>query len=383
MADDHLPNDATDRPRASEPELTDTARGLRHRVSTKRPRLAVGRGVTTAAVIVATAAGAAAIGVVAGLLTLFGWGAAIVVAILAIGVVAAIRPRPANGWLLVPLLALALPSAAVAISGVRVLPERGRVVETPTTVAEIPDKGFRAGLGDLLVDLRSLEADGRDEIVVRAGSDLGRTVVALPQKRCFNLDVRWRAGDFRLPRVRERPTVVGLRPERTLAKLGSQLPGNRKRIGLMSGRIVLFGRAHRIDEGRWVAPTADQGAPTLTIELASEGGSFVVRDYPDHVSPLQSTGWPIDQSPIPRNEAALTAAIRREERTIIAAQRREIPPNERNQALQAELADEVGIAAQNRVARRINRGIRAITEAFGRDWARRVTGTCNPRGTFR
>lgn len=383
MADDHLPNDAAGRPPAPEPELTDTARRMRRRVSTKRRRLAVGRGVATAAVVVAAAAGAAAIGLVAGLLTLFGWGLAIVVAILVVGVVAAIRPRPANGWLLVPLLALALPSAAVALSGVSVLPERGRVVETPTTVAEIPDEGFRAGLGDLLVDLRSLEADGRDEIVVRAGSDLGRTVVALPQKQCFNLDVRWRAGNFRLPRVRERPTVIGLRPERTLAKLGSQLPGNRKRIGLISGRIVLFGRAYRIDEGRWVAPTADPGAPTLTIELASEGGSFVVRNYPDHVSPLQSTGWPIDQGPLPRDMAALTAAIQREERTIMAAQRRAHPPNAKNKQLQVELDAEVGIAAQNRVARRINRGIRGITEAFGRDWARRVTGTCNPRGTFR
>lgn len=396
MADDQPPNDPADRPRASVPHLTapdtdtDTGAlgrrfsGAKHRGRATQRRLDVGRGVTTAAVVVATLVGAAAIGAVAGLLTLFGWGAAIVVAILVVGVVAAIRPLPANGWLLVPLLALAIPSAAVAISGARVLPQRGPVVEAPTTVAQIPDQGYRAGLGDLLVDLRDLDADDGDQIVIPAGSDLGRTIVALPQKRCFNLDVRWQTGDLRLPRVRERPTVTGLRPERPLSRLGRQSPGNRKRFGTAPGRIVLFGRAYTDTHGRWVAPASYDGAPTLTLELASEGGSFVVRDYPDRVSPLHSAGWPIDQKPptslVGRRGPSMADAIRREERAVLADRTR----TDRAAVIQNLRAGGVRVTAEahRRVYDRWRQQTEQHQEAFGRDWARRVTGTCNPRGTL-
>lgn len=302
-------------------------------------------------------AGAVALGIAAGLLTLFGWGLAIVVAILAVGVVAAVHPRPANGWLLVPLLALALPSAAVAVSGVRVLAQRGPVVETPATAAEIPDGGYRAGLGDLLVDLRTLDVDGGDRIVVPAGSDLGRTVVALPQDRCFNLDVRWRTGNLRLPRVRERPTVTGFRHARPLLRLGQQTPMNRKRWGTVPGRIALFGRAYPMEQGRWVAPAVRPGAPTLTLELASEGGSFVVRTYPHDIAPLHGTAWPIDQRLPP--SIAYDGSLRYGGGTV-----------------------GLEVAGEGFHADRVRRNLR-VRRGFAERWARRVTGTCNPKGTFR
>lgn len=383
MDDVQPPTGADGRTDASTAWPTHDAHAERRRGLHFRHRRSIGRGIITAAVVVAAASGAAALAVVAGLLTLFGWGLAIVVAILAVGVVAAIRPRPANGWLLIPLLALAIPSAAVAISGVRVLPERGRVVAAPTTADQIPRKGYRAGLGDLLLDLRTFRADAGDQVVVRAGSDLGRTVVALPQDRCFNLDVRWRTGNLRLPRVRERPTITGVRPARTPSRLGAQLPGNRKRIGITSGRIAIFGRAYSIADGRWIAPTNHQRAATLTLELESEGGSFVVRDYPNDVSPLQSVDWPIDQSPFPRQQASLEAEIEREERAIATAEARSFPRGRMTKDTQERLAEDAGIAAQTRVAERYNRAFRREMEAFGREWARNLTGACNPRGTFR
>lgn len=391
MADDRPPNDAADRPRSLESQPADTTVGGRTRPSHVRRRgLDLGRSITTAAIVVATVAGASVIAIIAGLLTLFGWGVAVVVALLSVGAVTAVRPRPANAWLLVPLLALALPSAAVAISGVRVLPQWGPVLERPSTADQIPNKGYRAGFGDLLVDLRSLEAHDGDRIVIPAGSDLGRTIVALPQKRCFNLDVRWQTGKLRLPRVRERRTAMGFFPappapgspptrsrQVPLRYLGGRPPAKRKRIGVAPGRAVLFGRVYGDERGRWVAPARHAGAPTLTLELASKGGSFVVRDYPDHASPLRSTDWPIDQRP-PR------------------------PSSDKNLAKQVEIEEEMILAGLGPVARRrAQRGVRVEAEAhrvmyvrqlrqdaerqdaFARGWARRVRGTCNLRGAFR
>lgn len=344
--------------------VTERRRRRRFQADPRRIR----RGITTAAVVVAAVVGAAALGITSGLLTLFGWGLAIVVAILAVGVAAAIRPRPVNGWLLVPVLALAVPSAAVAISGVRVLPQRGPVVAAPATAGEIPDGGYHAGLGDLLVDLRGLAADRDDRILVPARSDLGRTVIALPQDRCFNLDVRWRTGNLRLPRVQERPTAWGLRPGRPLSRLGQQSPRNRKRWGTAPGRIVLFGRAYDIAQGRWVAPTIRENAPTLTLELASEGGSFVVRTYPDRVAPLRATGWPLDQRPPPNLEFI------GQEGLSVTSQPGRTRPN------RGGIVD--GVSGEGPLADHMRANIRH-RKAFAREWARRVTGTCNPKGAFR
>lgn len=369
--DERPPTEPAERPPAPEPG----GGALGWRPRPRRPSTGTARGVTTAAVVVAVAAGAGILGIVAGLLTLFGWGLAIVVAILAVGVSAAIHPRPANGWLLVPMLALALPAAAVAISGVRVLPGSDRVVVTPTTATQIPDDGYRAGLGDLLVDLRSFDADDGDRIAIPAGSDLGRTVVALPQDRCFNLDVRWRTGNLRLPRVREHPAVKGLHPRRPLLRAGAQRPPNRKRTGTVTGRIALFGRAYAIDQGRWVAASTEEHAPTLTLELESDGGSFVVRDYPDHVSPLHSADWPIDRNPPLGGPpvGSLAPAIRREARVIVAERRRARrfsgPP------IEAEALRRLHFRWKRQNARQ--------RKAFARTWARSVVGTCNSRGSFR
>lgn len=448
MDDEQPPTGAADRPRVPDPRPGDEPAGDR------RPRAwagglprRIGRGIATAAVVVAAVAGAGAIGVVAGLLTLFGWGAAIVVAILAVGLASAVRPRPVNGWLLVPVLALAVPAVAVAVSGARVMPQRGAMREAPTTVAEIPDKGYRAGFGDLLVDLRNLVADDGEQIVVRAGSDLGRTVVALPQNQCFNLDVRWQTGDLRLPRVHEQRTVAGFHPRNKLNMAGQQGPYHRKRFGLTRGRIALFGRAYGDNHGQWVAPTDREDAPTLTLDLTSEGGSFVIRDYPDDVAPLRSTDWPIDQVPPPS-----PAFVRRQElRAELARSQRKLTRTMRTQSPRAAAATTTSATVPanpaatttttapptadptvppdavtrqvrpSRVVRvptpsppspsqtirsRVPRGVVMIDrsgnltnatvrearrwrqmarrrQAFARTWAQRVVGTCNPRGTFR
>lgn len=395
--DDEHPRDDHEMPRPADD--TDPAPG--------RVLEALGRGVTTAAVVVASVAAAGALAVLAGLLTLFGWGLAVGVALAVVTVGAALRPRPANAWLLVPVLALAAPAVAVAVSGVRVLPQRGAVIEVPRTTDQIPAAGYRAGLGDLLVDLRELRTAPGEEVVVRAGSDLGRTVVALPRDKCFALEVRWTTGGLRLPRVHERSSVLGFRSGLSLKQIGQQGPRLRKRRTVTRGRIAVFGRTSAQDHGRWVSETDDANAPRLTLELESEGGSFVVRDYPDSVEPLRSGEWPIDQVPPPYPRHVPRQALRAQ----LAAQSRAVQRAVQSSAPSATVAAPtprptpapdvvpVPVPADSVSAFPTNprRSLRAATElqasiwrdaakrrqAFGRAWARRVTGACNPSGTFR
>lgn len=422
MNDKQPPGEAPEDPprpadaRATPPDRSATSRGHRADARSSTDRLAraslvAGRGATTAAVVVAVTAAAGGLALLGGLLTLAGWGLAVVVALVAVTVAAALRPRPANGWLLVPLLALALPSVAVAVSGVRVIPQRGAVIETPTVADQIPDDGYRAGLGDLLVDLRELRAAPGDEVVVRAGSDLGRTVVALPQDQCFALDVRWKTGGLRLPGVRERPTVLGIRSDRSLKQLGLQGPRLRRRYGVDRGRITLFGRASDEDRGRWVAPNARSDAPTLVLELESEGGSFVVRDYPNDVAPLLSPEWPLDLVPPPYARTVsypgLRATLAAQQRAVERVVRRRAPgtttasdsvpraaerPRRTTQVTAPAApatAPTVSLDRQGNLAPASEREVRSWHEsakrrqAFARKWARQVIGACKPQGTFR
>ena len=153
------------------------------------------RGIASLALLAAACAGLLTLAFAAGMATLFGFGWTVVVA-LAVFLVGALVAWPVvrPAWVLLPLAAVALPAVAVAASGVRIAAQAGVVVVSPRTPAEIPANGYRTGLGDLLVDLRELEADPGAEVPLRIDTGIGRTVVALPRDRCFDLDVTYRTG---------------------------------------------------------------------------------------------------------------------------------------------------------------------------------------------
>lgn len=261
------------------------------------------------AVAVLAVVAAAWLAVLSGLLVLFGLGLVVVVALAVLGAGLLARRGRTPGWIVLPLLAVALPAVAVAASGERVATQHGVRVHVPLVPEEIPASGYRTGLGEQLVDLRSLTIPAGRTVALRARSDLDRTIVALPLNACWNLDVRWRTGRLWLPRTDEHRWIDGVdrRGEQIDAWFGrgrrevdlgfQEDPAWHRNVGFFEGRIALFGRVRRESQGRWVSRVADPRAPTLRIDLRSAGSSFAVRDYPADVGPLVDPGWPLSLMP--------------------------------------------------------------------------------------
>ncbi len=238
------------------------------------------RALASLALLAAACAGLTMLALAAGLATLFGFGWAVVVALavfLAGTLVAWPIVRPA--WVLLPLAAVALSAVAVAATGVRIAPQSGVVLATPHTPREIPSGGYHTGLGDLLVDLRQLEADPDQEVALRLETGVGRTVVALPRDRCFNLDVRYRTD------------TPGLNFVRGLARRWEEGAGGTS--------VSLYGTRHPGGSGRWLRASNDPRAPIVKIDFTSVDGELWVRDYPASVGPLYDSDWPMSVQPPP------------------------------------------------------------------------------------
>jgi len=234
------------------------------------------RGLASLALIAAACAGLLTLAVAAGFATLFGFGWAVAVALGAflVGTLAAwpvVRPT----WVLLPLAAAALPAVAVAASGVRIAPQAGVVVVVPRTPDEIPASGYRTGLGDMLVDLRQLEATPDAVVPLRLDTGIGRTVVALPRDRCFDLDVTYRSGETGVRAARALLARVDWRWQRTVSS------------------ISLYGMRQPPARGHWTRRSSDPHAPTLRIDFASVDGELWLRDYPSATGPLYEPDWPM------------------------------------------------------------------------------------------
>ncbi len=225
------------------------------------------RGLASLALLAAAGAGLATIGAAAAATTLFGFGWAVVVAA-AVFLVAALVAWPVvrPAWALAALTAALVPAVAVAASGVRIAPQSGLETAAPSTVADIPRAGYRAGLGDLLVDLRHLEAPRGSVVPVRIESGTGVTVVALPRNRCFHLDVRYRTSEAWAVTHRLSRRV----PKRAATFYGESYPVN----------------------GHWRRRSSDPGAPTLAIDYTAVVGTLTIRDYPLETGPLYEPWWP-------------------------------------------------------------------------------------------
>jgi phage shock protein PspC (stress-responsive transcriptional regulator) len=232
------------------------------------------RGMASLALLSAAVAGLATIAAAAALATVFGFGWTIAVAagvFLGGALVAWPMVRPA--WALVALAAAVVPAVAVAASGVRIAPQAGLVIGAPRTPADVPTGGYRSGLGDLFVDLRRFKAPAGKTIALRIASGTGKTVVALPRDRCFNLDVRYR-------------TSKGWPLTRPLAR------------GAAARGAVFYGQYEPAD-GHWRRASSDPHAPTLAIDYTAVVGTLTLRDYPLTTGPLYEPYWPANVSPPP------------------------------------------------------------------------------------
>jgi len=238
------------------------------------------QGLASAALMLAAAAGLGGLALLGGIAALFGfgWAVAVAVAALVVGTLVswpALRPA----WVLPPLAVLALAATVVAASDVRIEPTSKTKTERPASVAALPADGYRAGLGDLLVDLRALRPAKGTTVPIRIDAGTGRTIVALPTDRCLAVAVD------------SRTTIPG----------GDLVDAVGRRFADGFGESSVFFGEPQFGDGRWSRASRDPQAPTIQIDFRSIRGSLWVRDYPAGVDPLGSPRWPdtVDQHPPP------------------------------------------------------------------------------------
>lgn len=231
------------------------------------------RSLASAALVLAGGAGLAGLALLGAVAAVFGfgWTVAIAVAVLIVGTLVAwpaIRPA----WVLPPLVALTLAATVVAASGVRIEPSAQTVIARPTTVSALPKDGYRAGLGDLLVDLRALRPAAGTTVPLRIEAGTGRTVVALPNDRCLNVEVDYRST---LPGMRLTDAIVG-------------------RLGGSYGPqpVSFYDQVRFGGNGRWSRRSNDPRAATLRVDFRTVRGGLTLRDFPETVDPLATPEWP-------------------------------------------------------------------------------------------
>ncbi|HVF79004.1 MAG TPA: PspC domain-containing protein [Solirubrobacteraceae bacterium] len=241
------------------------------------------RGIVVLALACAGCFGLATLGALGSLATVFGFGW-VVVALAATVLAGALWfwPRVGPGWALLPVAALVLPSAALAVGGVRIEPQNGSVIAAPSTLADAPV--YRSGLGTMLIDLRrSTFAAGDVPLRIEAG--VRRTIVALPNDRCVNVDIDYHVVPF-------------------AAYVASIVTG---RTDSPFSQVAVFGDQHFARSGMARNDTHRRDGPTLKIRFESAGGSLYVRDYPDGINPGVEPDWPgYPVSPEPRPDVTGT-----------------------------------------------------------------------------
>ncbi len=216
----------------------------------------------------AACVGIAALGVLAATATLFGFGwiSAALVAVVLVGVLV-IWPRLAPAWALLPIAAIALPSAAVAASGVQLVAQPGHETIAPSALGTNGVATFRAGLGTTLIDLRHTALPASGVIPIRVQGGVRRTIVALPVDRCVRVQLSYRIQPL-------------------LAQLAAQFHGHEPFDGVVGFGRFLWPRSGVATYG------GSATGPVLKIDFTSTGGSLYVRDYSDSVDPDAVPYWP-------------------------------------------------------------------------------------------
>jgi predicted membrane protein len=102
--------------------------------------------------------------------------------------------RQLSLWLLTAAIAVTLPMAAVSIADLRVEGSYGDINETPLTMVDIPDDGFKMAAGDMTIDLRKFDFDRQRELQLPVESGMGLTSIVVPDNVCVTGKVQGKAG---------------------------------------------------------------------------------------------------------------------------------------------------------------------------------------------
>lgn len=237
-------------------------------------------GVAAAGFVVAFAVG----------LAVFGLGAVVLLlATAALAALLAVRAIWATRLLGAVAILLALPAAVVRLTDVEVARQFGVRVGEPATPADVDPRGYHAGAGPLLLDLRDFQAPAGTTTTIRGRADLRTLVVALPFGRCIDLIIDHRLDTSWLG------SVLDQRRSATFVDgTASRSPSARSRRAVQNGAsysLLAFGTPVAGPTGRYVRTTGDPSAPKLHLLLASGRSQIIVRDFPGSVVPLAHPLW--------------------------------------------------------------------------------------------
>ena len=143
--------------------------------------------------LVAVAA-AAALGVAAAAGVAFGGGTAVAIVVLALGVALVVAGVLGGArWLVLPALAIAIPSVVIAASGLDLRGGVGSRDVRPAALSSVAPS-YRLGVGDLRIDLRGVAFRGVTDVEVSAG--MAHVEVLVPEGVCVQTTARTSAGDL-------------------------------------------------------------------------------------------------------------------------------------------------------------------------------------------
>jgi phage shock protein PspC (stress-responsive transcriptional regulator) len=199
------PGDEADEPAAEGPTSPDDSTAPTQRLDASASETAPGRegwsrllrGVAIALLVIASACAALCIAAVAAWATATGHGAIVAGVVIAIGValvVAALIGESRWRWLIVPALVLALPAGAVAAGDVSFDGGIGERDYRPTSATELPADGYDLGVGQMTVDLRSLQWPRDRHVEIDTDMGVGQTVVSVPSRVCVEADANASVG---------------------------------------------------------------------------------------------------------------------------------------------------------------------------------------------
>ncbi|HEY6760792.1 MAG TPA: PspC domain-containing protein [Baekduia sp.] len=154
---------------------------------------AAGRIVGAALLIGGVGLGLLALAGAGAIATAAGGGTAIAGVVVALGVaMIALAFRDGGGsrarWLVLPALALAVPSSVVTAAGIDTSHGVGSRHYAPATIADIKPGGYELGVGELEIDLRRMAWPATSTVHLKIDVGTGHALVLVPEGTCVEAD---------------------------------------------------------------------------------------------------------------------------------------------------------------------------------------------------
>ena len=129
-----------------------------------------------------------------------GHGIAVAIAVIVIGAGLILTAgRGSARWLIVPAIAIAAPLGIVSAADISFPDSVGDRSYTPTALADIPEDGYRFGVGRVAIDLREADWTRGDVIPMDVDLGVGEIFVAVPHDVCVSTDLDADVGEVQIP----------------------------------------------------------------------------------------------------------------------------------------------------------------------------------------